>query len=1206
MYNISYTGEIFDTNTQFVMVNAPNSNYPADTQISVNLTGLQEYNNYTISVRAINVAGTSEYTNGVVQLTNIAAPSETPQNVMTETLSANSIRVTFDPPPAIDQNGPDLMYNISYTGEIFDNNTQFVMVNAPNSNYPADTQISVNLTGLQEYNNYTISVRAFNLEGTSEYTDGVVQLTDIAAPSETPQNVMTETLSANSIRVTFDPPPAIDQNGPDLMYNISYTGEIFDNNTQFVMVNAPNSNYPADTQISVNLTGLQEYNNYTISVRAINVEGTSEYTDGVVQLTDIAAPSETPQNVMTVALSATSIRVTFDPPPGIDQNGPDLMYNISYTGEIFDTDPQFVMVNAPNSNYPADTQISIDLTGLQEYNNYTISVRAINVAGTSEYTNGVVQLTNEAAPSETPQNVMTETLSANSIRVTFDPPPAIDQNGPDLMYNISYTGEIFDTNTQFVMVNAPNSNYPADTQISVNLTGLQEYNNYTISVRAINVAGTSEYTDDVVQLTDIAAPSETPQNVMTVALSATSIRVTFNPPPAIDQNGRDLMYNISYTGEIFDTNPQFVMVNAPNSNYPAETQISVDLTGLQEYNNYTISVRAINVAGTSEYTNGVVQLTNEAVSAAPNILTVSSNNPTQICVRFTNPPAIDQNGLIDRYFVNLSSIQISGPSNRTCNINDASCYSVQSTIIMVCFDNVDEGTMYVVSVRVRNGAGLGASSQTRYIMTEAVSPPTVPVFTPDDVMNQTTSTSITLIIPFVPVSLLNSPATGYTSFYQGFLFEDSVFPTDMRRRRQSDRVIIDMTPELFMTFPIDDNSITLDDLLPNYEYEVNVSIQTALGRTPFVTILPPTLAANAPTGPPIVITVIPITAPIGTPQMSLLVSFENDFTTLNGALQSFNIFYQIPGDTEQQIQYFADGDSGPYEQIISNLLPNTEYSISINVVTQEGTSIKSQPIVNTTYPPDPYEQEITSLNVSSNNDKLYLQWTISKQPIADEYFKIKITMQAADGSVKVTETILPCEVTCQRSKDVIHELTDIVTNSLYLAEVTVINLYGQQSRIYIFDPQAILTDVSGTSQCPDVNISIVVPLIIIIIILISVIMAIFIIFIIWYVKFKKIVPKSQCKPMQSDKDYIEMSSKESTSHGYYNLGPNRATEGESQFHAERTIIETNLEPTYAHIDEDGKVFEIEGKLIGEENRDGDYEIMNCEDDPQSVTYSNLS
>ncbi|KAI6658157.1 Phosphatidylinositol phosphatase PTPRQ-like isoform X2, partial [Oopsacas minuta] len=1066
-FTIIYSGNPFEISPQNVSITVSPVVYPLTGMLCENLTTLQEFNNYTITVIAVNMIGDGEESDDVFARTNEAAPSAPPQNFTAQ--SGRAILLSWIGPPAIDQNGILVNFFIEYSGierdtdlrnitvpptnlsinvTGLDEDTSYIFIlrastsvgdgpftdplrattqAAAPSSPPVNISITVInstalnstwripdidehngalesveirlqgidietsqiitvpitntndttfkftiLSPLEEFVNYSVSFAVRNLVGLSPFSDPVYLRTDPAAPSDTAQNVMTVALSANSVGVMFYPPPEIDQNGPITMYNIRYIGEIFDTSNQFDNISFSDPiSYPATAPISVNLTGLQEYTNYSISVRAINDEGMSEFSLGVVQLTNIAAPSETPQNVMTETLSATSIRVTFNPPPVIDQNGPDLMYNIRYTGEIFDTDPQFVMVNAPNSNYPADTQISVNLNGLQEYTNYTISVRAINVEGTTEYTNGIVQLTDIAAPSETPQNVMTETLSANSIRVTFNPPPAIDQNGPDLMYNISYTGEMFDTEPQFVMVNAPNSNYPAVTQISVNLTGLQEYNNYTISVRAINVAGTSEYTDEVVQLADIAAPSETPQNVMTVTLSATSIRVTFNPPPAIDQNGPDLMYNISYTGEIFDTNTQFVMVNAPNSNYPAETQISVDLTGLQEYNNYTIGVRAINVAGTSEYTDGVVQLTNEAVSAAPNILTVSSNNPTQICVRFTNPPAIDQNGLIDRYFVNLSSIQISGPSNRTCNINDASCYSVQSTIIMVCFDNVDEGTMYVVSVRVGNGAGLGASSETRYIMTEAVSPPTVPVFTPDDVMIQTTSTSITLIIPFVPVSVLNSPATQYICIYQGFLFEDSVFPTDMRRRRQSDRVIINMTPELFMTFPIDDNSITLDDLLPNYEYEVNVSIQTALGRTPFVTIIPPTLAANAPTGPPIVITVIPITAPIGTLQMSLLVSFENDFTTLNGALQSFNIFYQIPGDTEQQIQYFADGNSGPYEQIISNLLPNTEYSISINVVTQQGISIRSQPIFNTTYPLVPSEVPVEPTPTQSTQPALY-------------------------------------------------------------------------------------------------------------------------------------------------------------------------------------------------------------------------------------------
>ena len=108
------------------------------------------------------------------------------------------------------------------------------------------------------------------------------------------------------------------------------------------------------------------------------------------------APSNTSQNVTTEALGPTSIRVTFNPPPGIDQNGPITSYNISYTGEIFDNTTQFVTEPISPPIYPAVGQVSFDLTGLQEYNNYNISVSAINGIGSSEFTAGVIQITDEA------------------------------------------------------------------------------------------------------------------------------------------------------------------------------------------------------------------------------------------------------------------------------------------------------------------------------------------------------------------------------------------------------------------------------------------------------------------------------------------------------------------------------------------------------------------------------------------------------------------------------------------------------------------------------------------------------------------------------------------------------------------------------------------------------------------------------------------
>ena len=96
------------------------------------------------------------------------------------------------------------------------------------------------------------------------------------------------------------------------------------------------------------------------------------------------------------------------------------------------------------------------------------------------------------APSDTPQNVTTELLNSTSMRITFHPPSAINQNGPITSYNISYTGEPYNTVTQYKAIPIANPIYPAVQSMSINITGLQEYNNYTLSVRVINSAGFSD------------------------------------------------------------------------------------------------------------------------------------------------------------------------------------------------------------------------------------------------------------------------------------------------------------------------------------------------------------------------------------------------------------------------------------------------------------------------------------------------------------------------------------------------------------------------------------------------------------------------------------------------------------------------------------------------------------------------------------------
>ena len=231
---------------------------------------------------------------------------------------------------------------------------------------------------------------------------------------------------------------------------------------------------------------------------------------------------------------------------------------------------------------------------------------------------------------------------------------------------------------------------------------------------------------------------------------------------------------------------------------------------------------------------------------------------------------------------------------------------------------------------------------------------------------------------------------------------------------------------------------------------------------------------------------------------------------------------------------------------------------------------------------------------------MYLQWELSHPPLADERFSIKFTTQSADNSVTITKVDLSCDVTCVRDQRVSYKLTDIETNSIYLAEVTVINLYGESTKIYLFDPQDIISKTIGSVQCTENCATIAIPLVIIILLLILVDVIIIVIFVMWYFRYYRTKnAKLKCeKTINPGREYVEMSPRDITTEGYYNLV--EEVHEDPQFHAERNIAssEAVAEPTYAHINEDGKVIE-------EGNKDRDYEVMQS-DDSSRVTYSNVS
>ena len=99
-------------------------------------------------------------------------------------------------------------------------------------------------------------------------------------------------------------------------------------------------------------------------------------------------------------------------------------------------------------------------------------------------------------------------------------------------------------------------------------------------------------------------PASAPVNVAAVSISSTQVKVTWGDVPPTDQNGIIITYEVEYI-------PLEDFHGAIGKDTTNVSALSVILMRLQEYVNYTISVRAYTSAGAGPYSDPVSILTYE-------------------------------------------------------------------------------------------------------------------------------------------------------------------------------------------------------------------------------------------------------------------------------------------------------------------------------------------------------------------------------------------------------------------------------------------------------------------------------------------------------------------------------------------------------------------------------------------------------------------
>ena len=94
-------------------------------------------------------------------------------------------------------------------------------------------------------------------------------------------------------------------------------------------------------------------------------------------------------------------------------------------------------------------------------------------------------------------------------------------------------------------------------------------------------------------------PDASPQNVAVMVLSSTEIEVSWEEVPAIDQNGKITMYEVQYEPlETFEDQIFTETVYITNI-----SMLATILTGLEEYVEYDITVRAYTSVGPGPYSD---------------------------------------------------------------------------------------------------------------------------------------------------------------------------------------------------------------------------------------------------------------------------------------------------------------------------------------------------------------------------------------------------------------------------------------------------------------------------------------------------------------------------------------------------------------------------------------------------------------------------
>ncbi|XP_055628541.1 cell adhesion molecule Dscam2 isoform X2 [Toxorhynchites rutilus septentrionalis] len=406
------------------------------------------------------------------------------------------------------------------------------------------------------------------------------------------------------------------------------------------------------SQLTIRHTERFDSGKYTCS--AENLYGTSEFS---IYLAVQERP-DPPTDLEVIEVKSRRVKLSWKRP--YDGMSPELSYLVQYqplnmkkeyadfkleTSWESSSIMNLTLLNVNGMKYiEGVTKDEAFVNNLHPATQYLIRMQAINEIESSAFTDSIMAMTKEEAPTEPPAKLEVKTGGQGELIVTWDIPAKHSWNGDLLGYTISCVEEkqnIININTNDTAILSFTFVGWATSKILI--PNLKKFTKYAVKIRTYNTIAASPWSAITYATTLEDVPEAPPQNVSCKSLSSQSIKVEWQEPPSDRHNGMLQGYKILFRP--LTKNNEFILPYEVKRTSNMETY----LHALLKATNYSIQVLSFTLSGDGAESFPIYCTTEEDVPNPPARIKALTLTADSILLAWLQPD--HANGIITHYTI---------------------------------------------------------------------------------------------------------------------------------------------------------------------------------------------------------------------------------------------------------------------------------------------------------------------------------------------------------------------------------------------------------------------------------------------------------------------------------------------------------------------------------------------------------------------------